>query len=165
MAENVRLMFLTCKYFEQLKAIRGGSLATDEKTRPIEFRCTSPIRPNDYQRVLYGNTLDSYIFVDLIGVPLVNATRESIDFVLVDDERFLAIRPSVGVPVILLVPSSQDRETTSVTLRAYPGFETESVAAQSVSIFKGGIDLLEPFERVRLALEQAHSQKIGDKSK
>ena len=165
MTENMRLMFLTSRYFEQLKAIRGGSLVTDERTRPIEFRCTSPIRPNDYQRVLYGNTLDSYIFVDLIGVPLVNATKESIDLVLVEDERFLAIRPSVGIPVILLVPSSQDRETTSVTLRAHPGFETESAAAQSDSTFKGGIDLLEPFERVRLALEQAHAQKIGDKSK
>ena len=163
MTENMHLMFLTSKYFEQGKAIRGGSLVTDEKTLPIEFRCTSPIRPNDYQRALYGNTLDSYIFVDLIGVPLVDVTRERVDLVLVEDERFLAIRPRVGVPVVLLVPSRG--EITSITLRTYPGFETESTAARSFSIFKSGIDPLEPFERVRLALEQAHAQKIGDKSK
>jgi hypothetical protein len=166
MAENVHLMFLTSKYFEQGKAIRGASLVTDEKTRPIEFRCTSPIRPNDYQRTLYGNTLDEYIFVDLIGMPLIGATKENVDLVLVDDERFLSVRPRVDVPVILLLRSMEDTEVPAVVLKTYTGFETEKVAAQSrlASLFSEGENLTEPFERVRLALDQAHAQRIGDKN-
>ena len=166
MAEGVRLLFLAVKFFEEGQAIRGGSLVTDAKTRPVEFRCTSPIRPNDYQRVLYGNTLDSYVFVDLIGTPLVTATKESVDLALVEDERFLDIRPNVNVPVILLDRSAQGGDTSSVTLRAHPQFETEQAAARSqlVPLLNARRDLLEPFERVRTALEEAHEQKIGDKS-
>ncbi len=165
MAESLHLMFLTSKYFEQGKAIRGGSLVTDSKTRPIEFRCTSPIRPSNYQRMLYGNTLDEYMFVDLIGVPLVTATKESIDLVLVDDERFLAIRPNIDIPVILIPHSAQNGENPSIALSTYPGFEAERSAAQSqlVALFSKVSDILEPFERVRLALDQAHTQKIGEK--
>lgn len=166
MAEGTRLMFLAVKFFEQGQAIRGGSLVTDAKTRPVEFRCTSPIRPNDYQRVLYGNTLDSHVFVDLIGTPLVTATEESVDLALVEDERFLDIRPNVNIPVILLDRSAQNGDTSSVTLRAHPQFETEQAAAQSqlAPLLNARRDLLEPFERVRLALEQVHTQRIGDKS-
>jgi hypothetical protein len=166
MAEGLHLMFLVVRYFEQGQAIRGGSLVTDEKTRPVEFRCTSPIRPNDYQRVLYGDTLDGYLFVDLIGTPLVTATKESIDLALVEDKRFLEIRPNVNLPVILLDRSSQDGNTSSITLRAHPKFEAEQAAARSqlVPLFNAGRNLLEPFERVRLALEQAHAQRIGDKN-
>jgi len=164
-AEGMNLMFLTVKYFEQGQAIRGGSLVTDDKTRPIEFRCTSPIRPNEYQRVLYGKTLDSYVFVDLIGTPLVTATKESIDLALVEDERFLEIRPNVKVPVVLLALSGQDGTAPSVTLRTHPRFETEEAAVRSqlIPLFNEQRDLLEPFERVRLALDQAHAQKVGDK--
>jgi len=167
MAENMHLMFLTSKYFEQGKAIRGGSLITDEKTRPIEFRCTSPIRPTDYQRTLYGDTLDSYIFADLVGIPLVSAANENVDLVLIEDERFLSVRPDVDVPVILLVHSATENgETPSIALKAHSEFETEKSVAQSqlAPFFDAGMNLLEPFERVRLALEQAHTQKIGDKS-
>ena len=167
MAESVHLLFLTSKSFEQGKAIRGASLATDEKTRPIEFRCTSPIRPNNYQRTLYGDTLDAYIFVDLIGVPLITATREDIDLVLVDDERLLAVRPTVDVPIVLLTRSpSGQAGPGAVALKVCPGFENEKSTAQTrlSSLVSQGTDLLEPFERVRLALDQAHAQKIGDKS-
>jgi hypothetical protein len=129
--------------------------------------CTSPIRPNDYQRLLYGNTLDSYVFVELIGAPLVAATKESIDLVLVEDEQFLAIRSDVDVPVVLLTRSTQDGNNPSIALRVHSGFETDRSVAQArlISLFNEGRDILEPFERVRLALEQAHMQKVGDKSK
>jgi len=165
MDENAaHLMFLTGKQFEQGKAIRGGALVTDVKTRPVEFRCTSPIRPNAYQRVLYGGTLDEYICVDLIGIPLVNKTREDVALVLVDDERFLEVRPYVDVPM-LLVTRSTERES-GVSFRTYPGFESEKVVIQTLQleVLSSAKDLLEPFERVHLALDQAHMQGIGDKS-
>jgi len=52
---------------------RGGILVTDSSGKPVEFRCTSPIRPNAVQRTLYGGTLMPHIAVELVGevLPLV----------------------------------------------------------------------------------------------
>ena len=41
--------------------LRGGILVTDAQGKPVEFRCTSPIRPNAVQRTLYGGTLMTHI--------------------------------------------------------------------------------------------------------
>lgn len=32
--------------------VSGGLLVTDKRGKPLEFRCTSPIRPNQVQRIL-----------------------------------------------------------------------------------------------------------------
>jgi len=164
MDDGPRLMFLTSREYEDRKAIRGGSLITDGKTRPVEFRCTGPIRPNAYQRTLYGGTLEGYIFVDLIGVPLVNASREQVDFVLVDDERFLAARPLVAVPIVQVVGTRQQGGYATVSFRALESYQGEAGAAGiRLKETSEKLNLLEPFERVQVALEQAHIQKIGDK--
>ena len=113
--------------------------------------------------MLYGDTLDEYIFVDLIGIPLVNKTRGNVDIVLVDDERLLPVRPHIDIPVILVVRSTENANVFSV--RTCTGFESEKVVIQSqLDTLSKARDLLEPFERVHLALDQAHTQKIGDKS-
>jgi hypothetical protein len=167
MIEEIKLLFLTSQCFEQGKAIRGGALVTDGKTRPIEFRCTSPIRPNNYQKVLYGSTLDSYIFVDLIGIPLVNKTQENINLVLVEDDRFLPMRPHIDVTVTRLQQSSRQEGSPFLSLKLHPKFKNEKKFAESSlkPLFEQGIDLMEPFERVQLALEQAHARKVGDKNR
>jgi hypothetical protein len=164
-ADNLHLMFLVGECFEEGQAIRGASLVTDGKTRPIEFRCTSPIRPNDYQRTLYGETLDEYVFVDLIGVPLITSTQEQLDLVLVEDPRFLGARPSVDLPVVQISRPSGNSDAAALVFRAHRryGEEEQRVPGQLQALLEDGRDLLEPFQRVRTALAQAHAQKIGDK--
>ena len=49
--------------------LRGGILITDAHGKPLEFRCTSPIRPNAVQRTLYGSTLMPHIAVELVHCP------------------------------------------------------------------------------------------------
>jgi hypothetical protein len=39
----------------------GGLLVTNRIGRPMEFQCTTPVRPNKTQEVLYGPTLESFI--------------------------------------------------------------------------------------------------------
>jgi hypothetical protein len=164
MPEDMILTFVTARYFEEEQAIRGGLLVTDEQTRPLEFRCTSPIRPNTYQKLLYGKTLISYIFIDLIGVPLISSAREIADVVLVDDAKFLPARPRVNLPVLFVSCSVVGESTRTISFRAFSGFEGEKEAFQSrlETLFRNR-DPLEPFGRVHLALNEAHTQKIGDK--
>jgi hypothetical protein len=164
MLDDINLVFLTAHRFEHEQAIRGGLLVTDEQTRPLEFRCTSPIRPNAYQRMLYGDTLAGYVFIDLIGVPLISSAKEIADVVLVDDANFLPARAKVDLPILLVNSSSVGEGSKAVSFKTFPGFENERVAFESrlEALFRNR-DPLEPFGRVHLALKEAHAQKIGDK--
>src|SRR5262245_33024282 len=49
----------------------GGYLITNAWGRPLEFRLTTPVQPNRVQQILYGATLNDYLFADLIGKTLV----------------------------------------------------------------------------------------------
>ena len=82
--QAVKLGFLSYVQASGSNAGRGALLVTDDGTRPVEFRCTSPIKPNPLQRMLYGDTLRSYITVDLVGEPLLSAVQEKPVILLVN---------------------------------------------------------------------------------
>ncbi|MCD6393593.1 MAG: hypothetical protein J7M40_08795, partial [Planctomycetes bacterium] len=88
--------------------LRGGILVTDSHGKPLEFRCTSPIRPNAVQRTLYGGTLMPHIAVELVGKPLVQAIQTSPDVVLVQQEEFLSLRTRCEKPLLLARRQGED---------------------------------------------------------
>jgi hypothetical protein len=169
---NLRLVFLDAAMFEDGAAIRGGVLITDIETKPYEFRCTSPVRPTSIQRMLYGNTLEEYIYVELIGVPLIKAAKEKPSLVLVQTPLLLRIRPSLSCPVVLVRHNPQQATISSgtgegelkpIAISAHREFPAEASAAQAMlTPLLQERDLLEPFERLRVALAESHKQHIGD---
>ena len=40
----------------------GGMLVTNQLGRPLEFQCTTPLKPNRTQVILYGPTLAPFIY-------------------------------------------------------------------------------------------------------
>ncbi len=174
------LMFLSAKKFESNKVVRGAFLLSDEETRPLEFRCTNPIRPTQLQTVLYGDTLEEYILVELIGQPLVKGASDSPDLVLVNESAFLKLRTRIDVPVVLItkeerIDVEQDSQTVfsmlnstsgkfdPIVISVHPDFGGDKDLARS---FLAGIfnhhDLVEPFNRISTALEQVHASKVGE---
>ena len=81
-----QLLFISSQKLEEGKAIRGAFLLTDMDAKPLEFRCTNPIRPSSLQNILYGRMLQRHIMVELIGVPLMNSLKQLPSVVLVRDE-------------------------------------------------------------------------------
>lgn len=163
--KDQRLFFIDTEFFENGDAIRGGVIITDFETKPYEFRCTSPIRPTPLQRVLYGDTLDGHISVDLIGVPLVKAAKEVPTLVIVRKPVLLGIRPFVKPPVVYARKGEAQGGNGSgpAELIAHREFPAEAAAANAMlSKLMSERDLLEPFERLRVALSEAHKQKIGE---
>jgi hypothetical protein len=65
--ELLTIGFLGIHRFEDGAAIRGGMLVTDTTMKPVEFRVTAPVRPEKFQKILYGDILDEHISVELIG--------------------------------------------------------------------------------------------------
>lgn len=90
--DELKMMFLASQDFNNGTVVRGGMLLTDNQTKPLEFRCTSPIRPTGLQKILYGKLLDAYMLVALIGMPLVRSASERANIILVRDRRFLELQ-------------------------------------------------------------------------
>jgi hypothetical protein len=83
----------------------GGYLVLNLAGRPLEFHCTAPIKPNRAQRILYGPTLEPYLFGEQIGQTLVNKGRIEPRVVCIDREAALAVGEFVGMPVVLVLAS------------------------------------------------------------
>ena len=173
--ENTRLAFLGIETFDDGKAIRGAILITDTDTKPYEFRITSPVRASYFQWTLYGNTLEDYMYIELISIPLIRELNENVDLIIVSLPALLRIRPKISIPVALISgdsnPSSEnsDGENSNGKLFAittHVDFPNEDLVARSLlmPIMKKR-DLFEPFERIRIALSEAHTQKIGESTK
>ena len=82
----------------------GGYLVLNTAGRPLEFHCTAPIKPNRAQQILYGPTLESFLFGEQIGKTLLAKSRSEPLLVCTDREPVLAVREHVELPVALVLP-------------------------------------------------------------
>jgi hypothetical protein len=96
------LGFLTVVEHEQFGLI-GGYLVLNTAGRPLEFHCTAPVKPNRAQQILYGPTLEPYLFGEQIGQTLLAKTRLAPLVVFTDRAPALAVREHVDVPVGLVL--------------------------------------------------------------
>ncbi|MBN2500273.1 MAG: hypothetical protein JXB38_05855 [Anaerolineales bacterium] len=151
--ENKSIGFVDIAQFENGGAYRGGCLVTDLKTYPQEFRITNPVRPTNLQSILYGSTLDEYIYIELICIPLIRAIKSTMSLIIVQRPVLLEIRPKIQTPMIHI----GDGE-----IKLHPDFLNESTNAKRLLSNTNRSKLIEPFSRIQTALAEAHSQKIGE---
>ncbi len=154
----------------------GGYLLLNSSGRPVEFHCTLPVNPDRAQRILYGKSLEPFLFAQHIGKPLLEKSRLSPGAVFVEQASLLDLHTHSAMPVIHvwnegldnLVEQPPDTDSSSA----------ESIAPESILEYRSGgsngeatsslvemldrrIDLLEPFERIREALHEAHSVRAA----
>lgn len=103
--DDLRIGFLTAIRTQE-NAFVGGLLVTDRFGRPLEFQCTTPVKPNRTQELLYGPTLEPFILGDLLGKALIGKVAVKPTLVVTDREEMLALRNLVSVAVVCL---SEDR--------------------------------------------------------
>jgi hypothetical protein len=180
--EEVKLMFLASQSFDSGKAVRGAFLLTDGATKPLEFRCTSPVRPSNLQVVLYGKVLEHHMIVELIGKPLIEQVREKPDIIIVKEKTFLELRPQIDLPLVQLTKEegidfssetddgsrfqllqSKSGRFDPIILTTHHEFnEDKQFARDTLSEIFNSYDLTEPFNRIEFALEQVQAQKTND---
>ena len=86
----------------------GGYLILNTAGRPLEFHCTAPIKPNRAQEILYGPTLESFLYGEQIGQTLISQGSTPPLLVCTDREPALAAREHVSSPVVLVLPANGD---------------------------------------------------------
>lgn len=109
----------------------GGYLVLNPLGRPLEFHCTAPIQANRAQEILYGPTLEEFLFGEQIGRTLLEKPAISVSAVFVDMEPVLAARQFVDLPMALVLPPDSHKGVA-------PGSTpTEGDASHGFSAFSG----------------------------
>ncbi len=159
----------------------GGYLVLNANGRPLEFHCTAPVRTNRAQEILFGATLEPYLYGEQIGQTLVNKAETPVVVVCTDVLAALAVRDHIAMPVALVFPQQDDKTIEAAnadgrnfrvdSLHAYPppsfmvkqyrlavatGFQRdEAVITANLAALADRLTLDEPFVRIREAIEEA----------
>lgn len=164
-SDSLRLGFLTAVDLQDGGFV-GGLLVTDRFGRPLEFQCTTPVRANRTQELLYGPTLEPFILGDLIGKALTDRISIKPTVLMTDRPEMLPLRLQVEIPVLCLSQSAVTHSGASlesagrVTLGTnsfvvhdeFP--EDANAAAELGKPIDRSAELSEPIERVAEALKE-----------
>ncbi|HEX3872362.1 MAG TPA: hypothetical protein VHV77_18080 [Pirellulales bacterium] len=159
----------------------GGYLVLNASGRPLEFHCTAPVRTNRAQEILFGATLEPYLYGEQIGQTLVNKAETAAAVICTDVPAALAVRQHIDLPVALVMPevdAASDNNTPAEgrsfrvdashggSLKCFSvkqhrlalayGFERdEGQVTASLTALADRVLLNEPFARIREAIEEA----------
>ncbi len=149
----------------------GGLLLLNRAGRPLEFQCTLPVRPTRAHEILFGTTLRGHLIGEVIGPLLVNKCRLPISMLCCDQPEALKLDSCVDVPLALVCEAAEGEEgpitddmlsnsatvhLAGATLRV-PIEQSDEVLGL-IKQFEDLPDAVEPFERIREAIAEAHSQ-------
>jgi hypothetical protein len=177
----------------------GGYLILNGVGRPLEFHCTTPVKPTRTQEILYGATLKPYLFGEQIAPALIAKAKTAVHLVCVSQWESLSLASQIAEPVVLVCPesrepypaedghdpvspqfqfsseagtSSRGQRSGVIERIALPAWQTVRIGknclvvaairpeapkevTQLLGPWEMGLDLLEPFERIQAALEEA----------
>jgi len=159
--DQLRLGFLAAVE-EADGGVVGGLLVTNRFGRPLEFQCTTPVRPNRTQQILYGPTLRPFLLAEVIGRTLLDKVGVKPHLVLTESAELLELRQHVPMPVASLIPADADVDERAVVLplgrqrlRFHDDFpqDLREIEHRRDQV-PDTADLQEPFERIREALSE-----------
>jgi len=168
-----------CHYTQEGKLL-GGILVTNEIGVPLEFKYTEPIAMNRLQKTLYGAALDRYLHETVIRDSLARELQSDPKYFITgyDEKEYLGtlagramvalqeVRPGASESGASLT-RPKDREAVIMTddgigLRAAFSTSDEALQEEMISWLQNvalTMDLLEPLERVRVALKMLVSDE------
>jgi hypothetical protein len=168
----ITIGFLTVA--EHPAGLFGGYLILNPLGRPVEFHCTTPVKPSRAQEILYGVTLAPYLCGELIAPMLVGKALHKPGLVLTDVEPVLTLRMHAAMPVAVVRTPAEEplRRLDCAHDAPRPALATfrrglnelgldplflsdREPVLQRLQEVSENFDLLEPFGRIRAAICEA----------
>ncbi len=169
---TLNLGFLTV--LQEAGSYLGGYLVTNNWGRPLEFRLSTAVQPNKVHQVLYGPTLVPYVCGDLIARTLVEKTATQAQLLLTDTEAVLDLRLKVATPVVWLAPPEHTAADDANLVRpgasgrgpvlCHPRLPGDVPVVRELFEHLEGLDLLEPFVRIREAMSEARKMGVTSRA-
>jgi len=166
-------------YVSPQRAYYGGILVTNAKGVPREFRHSEGVRPTKLQEALYGDSLELSLGLDALGPALYDALQLRPDVLLVDAESrqvfgsFLDAHPPAALLVVYDDPEKAFADTISPEGNLLGARELQLKTPSKDRLFayieegdsggagfraladaQKGMNLVSPFQRIRLVLAQ-----------
>jgi hypothetical protein len=162
--DQLRLGFLAAVEDAE-RGMVGGLLVTNRFGRPLEFQCTTPVKPNRTQQILYGPTLRPFLLAEVIGRTLVEKVSVKPHLVLIESTELLDLRLHVEVPIAGLIAAAESDANVALG-KQWLLFHTEygddrAVILPRASQVPDTADLQEPFERIREALTETLKMPVA----
>ncbi|MBI9073029.1 MAG: hypothetical protein JEY94_15615 [Melioribacteraceae bacterium] len=173
-----KIAFLETYDIENETGIMGVVMVTDTDTKPLEFRVTAPIKPSNFQKILYGSVLKEHISVELVAVPLLGAIKEEVDIIFVRDPLFLGANNKQQTRVVRVFNDNDKASKIATKAEEIKNFNAEAgkVYIETSKKFEDELpqlkdmingvaesrDLIEPFERLKLACEQVYQKRTRE---
>lgn len=162
-SEHLSVGFLSVHEIAELGAV-GGYLILNAVGRPLEFHCTTPVRANRAQEILYGTTLRPVLYGEQIATALCRKQKSQPRFLLTDNEFVAAVRMNVELPTALLLADSAALPNPALWVEMNIGdyrlaiwkryAQDEPIITAAIDEQLGHLDLTEPFGRIHEALEE-----------
>lgn len=173
------IAFYSLEPTKDKKGVIGAILVTDDLGMPQEFRVTFPVKPTNLQKRLYGDSLHRHIGVTLCGEPLYKALQKKPELLIVSSKQYLPLSMKVDSDVAHIkrigdafTVGKEDESTSEKSVRSksgrfqpiqvyLPSDYDEQKKADSTALLEkyfDGIDLIEPFERIKSALDALSEQ-------
>jgi hypothetical protein len=94
----------------------GGYLVLNRTGRPLEFHCTAPVKTNRAQEILYGPTLEPYLYGEQIGQTLLAKAEARAVVVCTDVPAALAVREHVAIPTVLVLAAAETTDAAGASV-------------------------------------------------
>ncbi len=155
--DKIRLGFLTTLQTSEGSFV-GGLLVTNHMGRPLEFQCTTPVKPNATQQILYGPTLKPFLLGELIGKTLVEKSGIIPDIILTEQVEVLELRQHVRFPVALISQLERGKKSAAQSVQQPAAHQPEisTIADGSLSVSE---KMLLPGE---MSSQTSHEETIVD---
>ena len=161
-ADSLTIGFLRIED-DQEYGLLGGYLMLNGWGRPLEFHCTSPVRPTRTHEILYGTELKPFLYGEQIGGTLLRAVKSMPALVCVDSLATLSLRYQFDLPVVAVLNDPPEAMTDYATFRiddfqlaVLSRYASDQSQVRNLwQRVSGDYDLQEPFERIRQALGEA----------
>lgn len=139
----------------------GGILIINEYGIPVEFKYSEPVLPTKLQQIIYGNSLEYYLHVEIIAKGIIQKLENKPDVILVQDPALLFDKNIVLINILpQIVPEKRENKevianinNTSLRITFSEGSKIEDNIVNIILDYASKIDIIEPFERVNKALE------------
>ena len=158
----IHLGFLTIQ--QEQGAWLGGYLVTNAWARPLEFRLTSAVQPSRVQQILYGPNLEPHLVADLIAKTLLDKTAVSAQVVVCDHPHGCLLAGKVDSAMTYLAADGTPEGFSAIT--GLPEWASRlriqtddregcEATAHVLGCIPMPVDLSEPFQRLREAMQEA----------
>lgn len=173
------IAFFSLEQTKDKKGVIGAILVTDDLGMPQEFRVTYPVKPTNLQIRLYGDSMLVHIGVTLCGEPLYKALRNKPELLLVNHRSFLPLSTKTTSEVAhvkrigeAIVVDKDGEKTPEKNIHSksgrfqpiqvfFPPDYNEQEKEKTTTLLEKyfqSIDLIEPFDRIKSALEALSDQ-------